>query len=90
MIKEKQKRFYSALGAVLTKERLRRNMTVADLVRESGEHHTTIRNIESGGVCSFHHLVWMKEIFNIKVEDIYRNMEGNGDNKKVKRVEDII
>lgn len=81
MIKEKQIRFYKAVGKCLTDTRKRRNMTVAHLAQISGEQHKTIKSIEEGRPLSMHHAVWMKKILGIDINKIIENMEGDENGK---------
>jgi predicted transcriptional regulator len=86
MIKKKQNSFYEAVGKALTKERTRRRMSIADLVKASGEQHKTITSIEGGSVCSLHHLVWMKSILGLDINNI---IEGDT-HEEDSRLDDLI
>lgn len=92
MTKEQQQSFYKAVGKALTASRQQRNITIAELARKSGEQYKTINSIESGSVCSLHHLVWMVQILGLDITKI--TMERGEDNEQeIKRgasLDDII
>jgi ribosome-binding protein aMBF1 (putative translation factor) len=88
MIKEEQERFYRAIGKALTAARQQRKISIAELSKMSGEQYKTIKCIESGQVCSLHHLVWMTEIFGINFKQIIKQF--GGQDGKVKGLSDLI
>jgi len=75
MIKEQQETFYKAIGKALTYARKRRNISIAQLAKLSGEQNKTIRYIENGSVCSLHHAAWMIEILGMNINDIIEGMD---------------
>ncbi len=91
MTKEMQQSFYKAVGKALTAARQQRNITVAELVRKSGEQHKTINSIESGNVCSLHHLVWMVQILGLDITKITMERGDNEqENQRGNSLDDII
>lgn len=79
MTKQDQDKFYSLVGRALQVARQRRNMSIAQLSKSSGEQHKTIRGIEAGKPHNLHHAVWMKNILGLDLNNIIRDMEGNSD-----------
>lgn len=77
MTKKEQERFYKYVGRKLTLARTRRNITIAELAKLSGEQYKTISFIEKGKCCSLHHLVWMSRILNINLAKFIKEYEGN-------------
>lgn len=83
------KKFYIKVGKRLTVARQRRNISIAQLAKRSGEQNKTIRSIEAGNVCSLHHAVWMKSILGIDLNEI---MEGTSEEgiRGIRGIDDII
>lgn len=90
MTKEDQKTFYAVLGKALTSARQRRSMSIAELSKLSGEQNKTIRYIEKGNCCSFHHMVWMHRIFGMNFGKILKEFEGKYEQKENFDIGDII
>lgn len=67
MKKEDQEKFYQTIGRELTKARERKNMTVSQLAKKSGEQFNTIKAIEDGHRFSFHQASWMKEVLGMNL-----------------------
>ena len=88
MNKKDQETFYKIVGKALTSARTRRNMSIAELSRVSGEQNKTIRFIEKGNCCSLHHIVWMTEIFGMNFSKIIKDFERKHEQKK--SIEDFI
>jgi len=84
MTRHEQEIFYSKVARALTEARKNASMDIPRLVKLSGEQYKTIQSIESGKGCSFHHIVWMRSIFNIDVNSIFMDLEGNNDKKEIK------
>jgi ribosome-binding protein aMBF1 (putative translation factor) len=84
MKKEDQKSFYLKVGKRLTDARRHRNMSIAQLAKQSGEQNKTIRWIEAGNVCSLHHAVWMSSILGIDITEIIT--EGSSGEEEYTRV----
>lgn len=84
MKKEMQNFVYLELGKRLTEERNRRNLSIPHLVRLSGEQNVTLRKMEKGKPCSFHHIVWMRRVLGISLDQFVDslNMEEVGDKKE--------
>ena len=92
MTKEQQQSFYKQVGKALTASRQQRNITIAELARKSGEQYKTINSIESGSVCSLHHLVWMVQILGLDITKII-TQRGEDNEQEIKRgasLDDII
>lgn len=92
MIKKDQETFYRLVGKALTSSRQRRNMSIAELAKLSGEQNKTIRFIEKGNCCSLHHIVWMTEIFGMNFNKIIKEFEGQHEqeSREVFGLKDII
>jgi predicted transcriptional regulator len=90
MIKKDQERFYRLVGKALTSARLRRNMSIAELAKLSGEQNKTIRFIEKGNCCSLHHLVWMVGIFGMNLSKIVKEFEGSNEKENVIGLDEIL
>jgi ribosome-binding protein aMBF1 (putative translation factor) len=88
MIRKEQERFYKMVGKALTSARQRRNISIAELAKLSGEQNKTIRYIEKGNCCYLHHLVWMSELLDINFAKIVKDFE-RGHGKKSKESFDI-
>lgn len=88
MIKEKEKRFYAAVGQALTRAREHRKLTITKLGELVNEQYNTIKNIEAGGIFSFHHFLWMRYFLGIDFDKITKSMEGKGDKRK--GIDDLI
>ena len=70
MIKSEQNAFYKALGSLVKSRRQNSGMSIAHLAKASGEQNKTIRHIEDGNACHMHHLVWMDDLLNIRMETL--------------------
>jgi predicted transcriptional regulator len=89
MIDNQQERFRKALGAALTDARKRLNISIPQLSKSSGEQHKTIVSIESGNVCSMHHILWMREILGIDINKVIKDSEGIQYEQKAKKFRTI-
>lgn len=87
MNKNDQESFYLMVGKSLTKERGRRNITIAQLAKRSGEQTKTIKGIESGRPCSLHHVVWLVKVLGIDINEI---IGGNSGEESSIGIDDII
>jgi transcriptional regulator with XRE-family HTH domain len=90
MIKEQQEKFYAMVGKYLTTARKRRNMSVQELAKKSGEQNKTVRWIEDGNTCSLHHILWMSRILKIDINNIIEDIEGKYEQETIDGLDSII
>jgi ribosome-binding protein aMBF1 (putative translation factor) len=80
MIKKTQINFYTQVGRALTAARRARNMSIQQLANRSGEQNKTIRAIEAGnGQCSLHHLIWMRDVLGMDLNQLTEGNSGEED-----------
>ena len=89
-MKEYKKKLYSAVGALVQKERVRRGLSIGELSRIVDEQNMTIRRIEKGSPCSLHHLLWMAQELNISIADIYKYREIQHGEEEITGLNDLI
>lgn len=65
-----KKKFYEEFGARIKTARERKNLTLADVARLSGEQYHTIDRIEFGKAFTAHQLIWMREILDLSIDEV--------------------
>jgi hypothetical protein len=89
-----QEIFYARVGRVLTDMMKQKNISIGEIKRISGEQDITIRRILNGKCCSLHHMVWMRNILGINLNEIISNdtegSHGEAEGIVDVKIEDII